>query len=171
MLSQGATQTIIFFEAFIFLQSKSYNTSFVLTSYAIIGASQVIGRVVISRYNYLNSHYINLIANVLIFIGSLLYFISIYLNIYILPIFSIVFGMGLGISTISKPLLISDIFEHNFSFYNGFYSLVLNLSRVIIPILIMFHIISFSLIYLLCTGLVLTCIGLACSYLILIGNK
>ncbi|MED7788193.1 hypothetical protein [Francisella sp. 19X1-34] len=140
-------------------------------SYAIIGVSQVIGRVVISRYSYWSSYYINLIANAFIFIGSILYLISIYSTIYILPIFSIIFGMGLGISTISKPLLIADIFEHNFSFYNGFYSLVLNLSRVIIRILIMVHIISFSLIYLLCTGLVLTCIGLMCSYLILIRNK
>ena len=42
----------------------------------------------------------------------------------------------------SKPLIVSKIFEHNFAFYNGFYSLALNLSRAWIPLLLLFVSIS-----------------------------
>ena len=67
-------------------------------------------------------------------------------------------------STICKPLVISQVFEHDFSFYNGFYSLVLNLSRALIPLLLIF--IPLSIISLLALLVIFNLSNIVGSYLL-----
>ncbi len=142
MLSQGIIQTVIFFELIMYFLNNYESRSIILISYAMIGVSQVFGRIIIHKLHNIGGLGINLISAVLMLLGTVFCVFSIYYNIHLLPVFAVTFGTGLGISTISKPLIVSKIFEHNFAFYNGFYSLVLNLSRAWIPLLMLFISIS-----------------------------
>jgi hypothetical protein len=168
MLSLGIIQTVVFFELIMYFLNNYESRNIILISYAMIGVSQVFGRIIIHKLDNLGGLDINLISAILMLFGAVFCILSIYYNIYLLPVFAVAFGMGLGISTISKPLIVSEIFEHDFAFYNGFYSLVLNLSRAVIPLLLLFIPISIAnlliilVVFNLC-NVIGTCLLLRCN--------
>lgn len=168
MSAQGIIQTIVFFELIMFFLADYESQNIIFISYALIGISQVFGRFIIYKLNKLNGFDINLISASFIFVSVIFCILSIYYYIYLLLIFAIFFGTGLGISTIGKPLIISQIFEHDFSFYNGVYSLILNLSRALVPLLLMF--IPLSITNLLIFLTIFSLSNIICSYLLLTNH-
>lgn len=134
--SQGIIQTLVFFEIFTSLNRPGEHQEYILFSFALIGVAQVVGRIFIIVWKGISGASMTLLSSSLMIVGSLILFYALYLNILIMPLFSLFFGAGLGISTIAKPVLINEVFKASFSFFNGFYSGVLNFSRALIPIAI-----------------------------------
>ncbi|MCL1125204.1 MFS transporter [Shewanella surugensis] len=132
--TQGITQTIIFFEIFAYLNKPGDSLSLILASFSLIGVAQVAGRVIIIFQKKMTGKGMIILSSGLMFLGMISLYISINSNIWFISVFALLFGAGLGISTIAKPILVNEVFHENFSFYNGFYSGILNFSRAIMPI-------------------------------------
>ena len=169
MTTQGVIQTIVFFELIMFFLVHYESQDIIFISYAFIGISQVFGRLIIYKFNNLDGFDINLISASFMFVSVIFCILSIYYNIYLLLIFAVIFGMGLGMSTVCKPLVISQVFESDFSFYNGFYSLVLNLSRAAIPLLLI--LIPLSITNLLIILIIFSLYNVIGSYLLLTNHR
>ena len=142
---QGIIQTMIFFEVLAYFTNSDEKISNVLFAFSLIGIAQIVGRSLVMVMKQKSSKHINLLSAGLITLGILFLCVAAYINSSFIFAFAIFFGAGLGITTIAKPLLINDLYDSNFSFYNGFFSGFLNISRAIPPIVFGFGFLAFNL--------------------------
>ncbi|MCL9782711.1 hypothetical protein M9194_14845 [Vibrio sp. S4M6] len=164
--SQGIIQTLVFFEIFTSLNRPGEHLDYILFSFAIIGVAQVVGRLFIILWKGMSGVSMTLLSSVLMLVGALALFYALYVNIYLMPLFSLFFGAGLGISTIAKPVLINEVFKASFSFFNGFYSGVLNFSRALIPLAIGVGLLASSQLYIVTLLVCFTLVALISSLII-----
>ena len=81
MSAQGVIQTIVFFELIMFFLVHYESQNIIFISYALIGISQVFGRLIIYKLYNLDGFDINLISASFMFVSVLFCVLSIYYNI------------------------------------------------------------------------------------------